>query len=484
MNKMKIYNVIETVIGVFPMPKASGSDLMWNKGTSSIALEQEQLYLVLPEVAKDRQPLCNIRWKIFHKKVNAAHWNDLRAGTSFDEREPFPLGILNDKLLLSTNPAISIRRKRENGLESCYTRPELRLLDPDGTDKAKIFPTWDNEYQFFEHSYRGMAIDRESSTIFITQQAPYNTEQYGQAWCWIDSTGKTLKNGLFRFPQRGCYPVISLHNGGVAAFFDSDIVEPNEEHRKLKFAMTHNDWDYVFRNIYMFTTPDLRKEDFGECVKIASVEDYAGSIRVLDAWCAPDNSYFVLYHKISTYWPFIRDRFFPGKPIEISLELAQIRDGKVISTKSLIKSDDQLRPWSELDIKIQGRIGLPEIWTASSQPKWGRLWSPDGISLFLISAQYDCEKKQYKNYLQQILPVTGEPIAVPLKTPLVAFQMPSARNGCQSSGKVVMFGIADLKYDNSTVDCEEKDSKYKTGIARCVEFEISLEDKISATEKL
>ena len=460
---MKIKNICETVIGNFPILKESGVDLMWNKGASSIAMISECLYIALPEISEDKKPLCNVRWKIYYKNLGDKRWEEFTAGNAFNEREPFPVGVCNSKLLLSVNPSVDLRRKRPNGIESWYTRPELFLLDSDNCSLTEILPVWNQEYDFFEHSYRGLAVDKENSTIFISQQAPYEKERYGQAWCYIDTAGKTLANGLFKFPQRGCYPVISMHKGEVAALFDSDIVEPNEEYRKIKLSVTHREWDYVFSNIHLFHSQNILNNEFGECVTVDSVEDSAGILRTLDSWQARDGSLFVLYHKTSTHWPFNRDRFFPGKLIEISLELAEFSNGNLLETKCLIKSDDQLKPWSDYNIKKDKIITSPDIWTVSPHPKCGRLWSPDNNKLYLITSEYDNKNKRYENHLQQILPVTGKRIHVPLKTPLAFFQMPSTRNGCESSGKAVLYGVESLTPSDMFT-------------ARCVEFEISFED--------
>ena len=424
-----------------PFKKFRGTKLLWNKGTSPIALHGDVIYITVPKQNINVKPLSDRKWILYRKIFGADNWEQIAEGEKYNEREPFPLGMLGSYPVFSINPAFKFKKLRKDGNIAYYTKPALIIIK-DGK-KEKIIPEWDKDYKFFTHSYRGFAIDGNNGNIFMSQQVPIGDEVYGQAWTVVDSKGKTINNGLFRFPDRGCYPVLSINGNQAYGIFDNDIVEPNEEFRKLKKKITHRNWDYVYQKIYLAYSNDVLNGKFSSVVTLDSCTETAGSMRALDLWNLPNGDVFVLYHKISTQWPFIRDKYFPGKPIVVSLEVAHLRNGKVIGKKTLIKAEDGLKAWK--DYKAIDDLSEPDVWTKTPKPNWGRFYSPDGKQLFLIWEQKDFNGKETGNYIKRIYPSMGKSIRIPLKQELTLFSLPSSNNGCSPSNKIVIYGTKSYK---------------------------------------
>ena len=435
-----------------PFPKFRGARLMWNKGTSPVAVNGDTIYAIVPKQSIKVKPLCNRKWVIYKKLFGADKWIQTVEGEKYNEREPFPLGMLGSHPIFSVNPAFKFRKVRSDGYIASYTKPALVVINND--KKETIIPQWDNDYKFFEHAYRGFAVDGKNRRIFIAQQVPLGNDEYGQSWSIVDRKGKTLNNGLFRFPDRGCYPILSINGKQAYGIFDSDIKEPNEEFHQLKKKITGQNWDYVFQYLYLLHSDDVLNGKFSKIYTLDSCASTAGYIRALDLWNLPNGDAFALYIKTSTSCPYIRDRYFKGKPIEISLMYAHIKDGKVIDKKVLVKADDNLKTWDDYNIsKPNAGDVFPDVWTKTPKPLWGHFYSPDGEQLFLIWNQKDFKGKETGNYIKRIFPTMGQSIRIPLKHELMEFSLPSSNNGCSTSNKIILYGTK--SYEDKSPYCAE-----------------------------
>ena len=117
-----------------------------------------------------------------------------------------------------------------------------------------------------------------------------------------------------------------------------DIVEPLEQWRKLKFEKLNRKWDYVFRRLFYTYTDNIRTTGFAEPVEIDTVEKTCGHIRNLDMHIDATGAAHLLYTKQPHQYAFIRDKYFPGQPMTISLEYVVIKEGRVISKKTLAQT--------------------------------------------------------------------------------------------------------------------------------------------------
>ncbi|MBM4032806.1 MAG: hypothetical protein FJ291_13600, partial [Planctomycetes bacterium] len=319
---MSIEAVAEEIISTYQDPN-NGSGPMWCYGSPTIVRDGERVFAAAPETGKDAKPLCNTRWQLFVREPGRG-WERARAGARYDEREPCSLVRLpGGRIILSVNPAVRQTGQAPDGRTSHACEPhllEFAAADPRKPPIA-LKPRWDKPYSFIEHSYRGIAADRVAREILLLNILLYE----GQAWSYLDRTGAWARQGMVRFPRRGCYPQVALRNRAAYIMAISDIVEPNPTWRAFKKKVTGRDWDYDFRNLYFTWTPDIAKEPFAPPATIASREETAGHIRNLDMWIGPDGDAHVLYLDRNIWHAFMRDEFFRGTPITASLVYARLR---------------------------------------------------------------------------------------------------------------------------------------------------------------
>jgi hypothetical protein len=236
-----------------------------------------------------------------------------------------------------------------------------------------------------------------------------------QHWCLLTMEGAALKQGGVVFPIRSCYPQVALKNGRADILAIGDIVEPNEEWRAYKFEKTQSKWDYVFRILYVASTPDIMESEFGAPIEIANVDATCGHITNQDLWIAPDGAAYIMYTEREVASPLIRDKFFPGKSTLDSLVLAIVRDGTVTERRVLI-------PGSE-----------------DEQPGHARFHvTPDGTVYALIYIS----GRQPRNALMPIYPAldVDELVPIPLQTPLSSYLLASERAGNAPSTTIDVLG--------------------------------------------
>jgi hypothetical protein len=171
-----------------------------------------------------------------------------------------------------------------------------------------------------------------------------------QYWSLLDGRGKWVAAGRFEFPMgveyeepepiRLCYPVLALKDRAAHVLAISDIIEPVREWRAFKKELTGQDWDYEFRRLFYSWSPDIAKQGFGKAIEVASREKTCGHITNLDIWLERPDRAHLLWLERTVWHPRMRDRFFPGTPITVSLEHAVVEKGKVVSRSTLAKGGE------------------------------------------------------------------------------------------------------------------------------------------------
>ena len=114
-----------------------------------------------------------------------------------------------------------------------------------------------------------------------------------------------------------------------------DIIEPVDEWRRAKFEEFGRDWDYVFRRLFYAWSPDLEADGFQPPVEIDSVDATAGFLRNLDLHIDANDRAHVLYQKMPYQYAFMRDRWFPGEAMTVSLEYVILEKNQVVLRKTL-----------------------------------------------------------------------------------------------------------------------------------------------------
>ena len=176
----------------------------------------------------------------------------------------------------------------------------------------KHSPAWMPGASFSDHSYRGFAADGPNGELLLLNIDSKSGEQL-VSYC--DSKGKWHARGKITFPIRSCYPQVALRSRAAHVMAIGDIVEPVKEWRELKFEKLNRAWDYVFRRLFYSWTPNITNTDFAVPIEIDSVEKTGGHISNFDLYIDPAGAAHLLYLKRPHQYAFIRDKYFPGRPV-------------------------------------------------------------------------------------------------------------------------------------------------------------------------
>ena len=399
-------------------PANNGAGPLWCYGSTVIGRIGERVYLSVIETGKDVPLLCNTRWQLWVRPDNGP-WSRAGQEQDYRQREPCPIGVdPAGKVFLSVNPST-----QPPGTKYGPCRP--LVLEFNATDPAGAFatqePAWGSGTKFTDHSYRGFSADGKNGELLLLN---IHSESGDQFVSYRNRQGQWQARGSIRFPIRSCYPQVLLKDKVAHVLAIGDIVEPNEEWKKLKFEKTKNSWDYVFRRLFFTWTPDIEKTAFSEPIEIDSVEKTAGHITNLDLAVDETGAVQVLYLRQPHQYDFLRDNYFPGEKMTVTLEMLTIREGKVVGRKTVAEQTDKggLRPsYGRFHTDASGKLWIV---TAGWMPKDGK----EAFGNFLL----DPEAKG----ADAIRPLE-------LQHPLHNFFTATMRGGTRPSDTMDLFGIAD-----------------------------------------
>jgi len=324
----------------------NGAGPLWCYGSTCVVRAGKDVFVSGLETLPERKPLNNCRWVLYRR--SATGWEILRKDETGRTREPCPLAITRGgRLYLSANPTLT-PPDTYNG----PARPELLRFDVRHPDRPPetLLPVWPGSPAFTEHSYRGLCADGRRREVLLMNILGYEA----QYWSFLDAGGKWTASGKWPFPVgaeyekpepiRLCYPVLAMKNRSAHMLAISDIIEPVREWREFKRALTGQEWDYDFRRLFYAWTPDITRRNFGDAIEIASREKTCGQITNLDMWLEKPDRAHLLWLERSVWHPQMRDRFFPGTPLTVSLEYAVVERGQVIRRVTLAKGGEGADP--------------------------------------------------------------------------------------------------------------------------------------------
>jgi len=406
-------------------PANNGAGPLWCHGSTCLVRVGDDVFASGIETLKDTKPLNNCRWTLYRRDKNG--WQLQQADPTERTREPSPLaGFPDGRLFLSVNPTLT-----EKDVYSGPARPEI-LQFPARNTKAqfeRLLPIWEGKPAFTEHSYRSFAADGPSQELILLQNIGYTHVE----WTFRDRTGHWVAQGQLRWPHgadypkpgpvRVCYPNVQLRNRTVHFCGVSDIVEPYPEWRAYKKQLTGNEWDYDFRRLFYTWTPDITREQFRPWVEIASRDKTCGGISAGDLWLAPDGAVHLVWTERALD-ERLRAKFFPDARQSHSVIYAQVRDGKVMLHRTLMRAEEG-KP---------GEVG--------SSPRFQA--TPDNRLFVLchVSGTDANGKALAENRLLEILPggEIGAPAAVPLKKPFTSYFTATVRAGSPPSRTLELLG--------------------------------------------
>jgi hypothetical protein len=401
------------------LPADNGAGPLWCYGSTVIGRVGEEVYLSVIETGKDVPLLCNTRWQLW-QRPDKGPWKLVRQEEDYRQREPCPIGLdPAGKVFLSVNPST-----QPPGTKYGPCRP--LVLEFDAKDPAGAFatqePAWAPGTKFTDHSYRGFSADGKNGELLLMN---IHSESGDQFVSYRNRQGQWQAKGSIHFPIRSCYPQVLLKDKAAFVLAIGDIVEPNEEWKKLKFEKTKNSWDYVFRRLFFTWTPDIEKTGFCELIEIDTVEKTAGHITNLDLAVDASGAVQVLYLRQPHQYDFLRDKFFPGETMTVTLEVLTIREGKVVGKRTMAQRTDKgegLRPsYGRFHTDAEGKL-----WIVAAG--WMQKDGKDTFGNFLLA----CDGQEG---------ATVRPIL--LEHPFHNFFTATTRGGSRPSDTVDLFGIAD-----------------------------------------
>jgi hypothetical protein len=379
------------------------------------------------ETLPGAKPLNNCRWMLFRRGTDG--WRKTCVDASGRTREPCPLvGFPDGRLFLSANPTLNADPNAYAG----PARPEiLRFAAENPVAPAEtLAPIWSGEPKFSEHSYRSFAADGPNRELVLFQNIGYTHAE----WTFRDRDGRWSSRGQLVWPWgaeyskpepiRVCYPNVALKDRQVHFCGVSDIIEPNETWRAFKRQLTGQQWDYDFRRLFYTWSPDITKGKFEPWVEVASREKTCGWITPGDLWVAPDGDVHVLWIERAID-ERLREKFFPGRKQNHSLNHAVIRNGTVVSRQTLLTAEE-------------GK--------SNEMPGRGRFQvTPDNrlFVFFYVQGSDANGRPVSENRLLEIRddPSAGDAVRVPLTRAFTDFYTATTRAGSSPSRTLELLGI-------------------------------------------
>lgn len=407
-------------------PADNGAGPMWCGGSTCLVRIGQDVFASGLETLKAAKPLNNCRWMLF--KRGTGGWELVQSDPAGRTREPCPVvGLPGGPLLLSANPTLVTDAEARAG----PARPEILQFSP--TDAKAPFttmlPQWQGAPAFSEHSYRSFAADGPGRELILFQNIGYAHAE----WAFRDAKGNWAAQGKLEWPWgaeyekpqpiRVCYPNVMLRQRAVHFAGVSDIVEPNLRWREYKKKLTGQEWDYDFRRLFYTWTHDIMTGKFSPWVEIASREKTCGWIMPGDLWAGPDGNVHILWTERAID-ERLRQEFFPGQMQRHELNYAVVRDGKVVSRRTLASAAEG----APAEIPGAGRFQVTP---------GGRL-----LVFYYVSGRDATGKRVSENRLVELDPdgTSSPPVRVPLQNPMNSYFTATVRGGSPPSNMLELLG--------------------------------------------
>jgi hypothetical protein len=438
---------LEEVIARSPDPH-NGSGPFWAYGSAPLARLDAAgtLAASLPDTSTEVRPLCNTRLRLFQREPRSS-WSMVFQNPEFDQREPCPLAVLpGGRILVSINPRIApFRTEPDGSVVMWYCSPRLLEFDAarPGAYPLLHTPVWDEPWPFTDHSYRGIAADGERGEVLLLniEGNLWNGPDTGRYhWCLLDAEGRTAANGRLTFPVRGCYPSVVLRGRRACVLAVSDVVESNAAWAAHKREALGLKWDYDFRRLFLVQSPDIGARGFGTPLLVDDADATAGYLRHLDMLIDEAGDLHLLYLKRNVWKTTIRDRFFPGLPLSITLCYARVRGEEVVERRDLAACREDAAGWAVDPAGPLGPWGRGEqLRTRDPLPLCAALHVSPGRSPRVVLSQAAVDPSAPGTGGMFVLGLDGTRRRAPVTTRLDLFQAASARNG-----SLVLPGAIDL----------------------------------------
>jgi hypothetical protein len=337
-------------------------------------------------------------WRLFWRKNGI--WRSSAPEVRQCQREPCPIARVGPgRFVLFSNPT----GEQGRGL------PELRVyrLDPQhGPQFEQRLPLpIPLTAKVTSYTYRGLATDPNTGAFLVALLDQSNASE-PMLWFYGTLQHGFERSGMVKFPDRACYPYLVLTSGRAAMIAVQDVVESNEEWRKRKLKATGNEWDYVFRRLYLTTSLDLVREGFRPPRVIEDVSRTGGYLQVMDVVFDDHGLLQVLYMRQQTT-SLLRKLMFPAVPDKCFVEFRSL----------------------DMDGNVTWQTTLPDP-SEEDVLSWGRLFtSPGGETTLFASSKSLVGGSQVRNWLLTLQPNLGTYRPLALSPSIDLFHVANARGG-------------------------------------------------------
>lgn len=326
-------------------PSDNGAGPLWARGSTSLVRVGDRVFASGLETLPDVKPLNNCQCTFWQRGPKG--W-ELVQNDGSRTREPCPLVVFpaQQKIFLSSNPTLNKPEQSGSGPAQPAIL-EFSAADPK-QPPARLQPVWQGSPTlppFTEYSYRSFAADGTSGELILFQNIGYTHAE----WAFRDRQGRWAAAGQLQWPWdseynppqpvRLAYPVVALQDRVVYFVGASDIVEPDQKWKTFKHELTGREWDYVFRRLFYTWSPDITKGQFQDWIEIANRDKTGGLILPGDLWIAPDGTAHIVWEERALD-ERLRKTFFPEAKQRYELNYAVLREGKILSRRTLLAADE------------------------------------------------------------------------------------------------------------------------------------------------
>lgn len=414
------------------VPAKNGAGPMWANGMTAVVRLGDTVFVSGLETVPEIQGLSNCRWLLF-KRYDTGWKLEARDLVNLN-REPCPLGVLNDqRILMSVNP-----KQADTCTEYCLTHPEILSFDAGNLQLPydRLLPGWKTNPGFMDHSYRAMGVDRRNQELILFQNYMYAHAE----WSFMNRDGNWNAAGALQWPTavyngktvplRLCYSNAAIRNKKVYFFSTADIVEPNEAWKTYKKQLTGNNWDYVFRRLFFTWSDDISQGTFHPWIELANYDATAGYVRNQDLWVDDSGKVHLLWIE-QTIDERLRDRFFPEAKQRRSLMYAVIEDGKKTVQSALMVCTEA----EKACLYPTGNARFHAL--------------PDGrlLVMYYVEGVNASGQRVSENRLMEVHAngTGGHPVVLPFKHPFISFQTANQRAGCVPDNRLDVMGVREGK---------------------------------------
>jgi hypothetical protein len=396
----------------------NGSFPLWTYGSTVLVRRGDNLFFSATETIPEAEPLNCVRWALMNRSSKG--WSVLQRDPKDRTREPSPLALAGDELIMSVNPTVDPEDRR------APSKPLLlafSLTKPDATPRT-IQPPWSMEPKFSNHSYRGLGCDPDTGALLLM-----NVEAYrGQHWVYRDAKGQWANSGVVEFPSVGSYkgpipirflyPGIVVRNGAVHVITKGgveDFIKERVEYRKSKNSKV---WGRY--HIGYCWSPDIARRPLSSWIYAVDVSENAGEVWNCDLWAAPNGDCHILWRE-KNFDERLRPKYFSDKKLSHSLKHGIMRGGKLIASQTLLEGLER------------GKMNTPY---------WGRFHVTEDGRLFVFTTERTAGYR-WVNRLIEILSErsAGKPVGVPVSHAFTMLSMTaSSYGGTQPSHTLEVVG--------------------------------------------